>query len=159
MSQPYTVAFMTDLLISDENPHFAKASRGKKVLEVGTGSGYQAAILSKLVEEVYTVEIIDKLAKRTEKILKKLKYKNVYVRSGSGEFGWKKHAPYDAIIVTCGVEKEIPQELFDQLKVGGVLVAPIGCGYDKTMTKFIKKKGGKIKKQKHGIFHFVPFVA
>jgi len=155
MSQPYTVAFMTHFLIENGN---RDRDRKNKILEIGTGSGYQAAILSKLVREVYTVEIIDELAKKAEKTFKKLKYENVSVRSGSGEFGWKEHAPYDAIIVTCGVERKVPQTLFDQLKAGGVLVAPVGKGYDKVMTKYIKKLSGRFKKEKHGIFHFVPFV-
>jgi len=159
MSQPYTVAFMTDLLLGGDEPHSAKASRGKKVLEIGTGSGYQAAVLSHLAKEVFTIEIIRQLADRAKKRLKKLGYKNVHVKVGSGEWGWKKHAPYDAILVTAGIEKEIPRTLLDQLKDGGVLVAPIGKGPDKVMTKFRNIKGGKIKKSKHGIFHFVPFVS
>src|SRR3989344_8517825 len=79
MSQPYTVAFMTDLVLGGKEPHYAKASRGKKVLEIGTGSGYQAAVLSKLVKEVYTVEIVPELAKKAKQTLKKLGYKNVFV--------------------------------------------------------------------------------
>ncbi|MBU0569245.1 protein-L-isoaspartate(D-aspartate) O-methyltransferase [Patescibacteria group bacterium] len=158
MSQPYTVAFMTDLLISAKNKAQSAKVGDWEVLEIGTGSGYQAAILSRLVSKVYTVEIIDKLAKRAKKVLKKLGYDNVHVKSGSGEWGWKKYAPYDAIIVTCGVEEKIPQELFVQLKVGGVLVAPVGKGYDKAMMKYVKKSGGRFKKEKHGIFHFVPFI-
>ena len=166
MSQPYTVAFMTDLLLGGDEPHSVKqslrlrqkASRGKRVLEIGTGSGYQAAVLSHLAKKVFTVEIIRQLADRAKKRLKKLGYKNVHVKSGSGEWGWKEHAPFDAILITAGIEKETPQTLLDQLKDGGVLVAPIGKGPDKVMTKFRKIKGGKIKKSKHGIFHFVPFV-
>ena len=149
MSQPYTVAFMTDLL---------DLQGDKKVLEIGTGSGYQAAVLSHLAKEVFTIEIIRQLADRAKKRLKKLGYKNVHVKVGSGEWGWKKHAPYDAILVTAGIEKEIPRTLLDQLKDGGVLVAPVGKGSDKVMTKFVKTKGGKIKKSKYGIFWFVPFV-
>jgi len=159
MSQPYTVAFMTYLLnLEGDGPTSCKVARSKKVLEVGTGSGYQAAILSKLVKEVYSVEIIRQLADRAKKRLKKLGYKNVHVRSGSGEWGWKEHAPYDAIMVTAGVEKDVPLALLDQLKEGGVLVAPIGRGHDKVMTRFTKGKGGKVKKEKFGIFNFVPFV-
>jgi len=168
MSQPYTVAFMTNLLISHGRPHFAKAARGKKVLEVGTGSGYQAAILSHLFKKVYTIEIIRQLADRAQKRLKKLGYKNVNVRQGSGEWGWEEEAPFDAIMVTAGIEKDIPEALIDQLKEGGVLVVPIGEGSDKVMTKFTKGKAagpeasgpeGKIKSQKYGIFNFVPFVS
>ncbi|OGM18907.1 protein-L-isoaspartate O-methyltransferase [Candidatus Woesebacteria bacterium RIFCSPHIGHO2_01_FULL_38_10] len=149
MSQPYTVAFMTYLL----------SLKGReRVLEIGTGSGYQAAVLSKLAKEVYTIEIVDKLAKRAEKILGDLGYLNVHVRSGSGQWGWQEHAPYDAIIVTAGIEDEVPEELFRELKEGGVLVTPIGKGYNKVMTRYKKLKNGKTKKEKFGIFHFVPFV-
>lgn len=149
MSQPYTVAFMTDLL---------NLQGEEKVLEIGTGSGYQAAILSLLAKEVYTIEVIDKLAKSASEHLKKLGFKNVHVKSGKGEKGWPEKAPFDAILVTAGIEGKVPKVLFDQLKTGGILVAPVGKGGDKAMTKFTKKKGDKIEKEKHGIFHFVPFV-
>lgn len=149
MSQPYTVAFMTDLL---------DLQGEEKVLEIGTGSGYQAAILSLLAKEVYTIEVIDKLAKSASKHLKKLGFKNVHVKSGKGEKGWPEKAPFDAILVTAGIEGKVPRTLFDQLKTGGALVAPVGKGGDKAMTKFTKKKGDKIEREKHGIFHFVPFV-
>lgn len=149
ISQPYTVAFMTDLL----------GLKGReRVLEIGTGSGYQAAILSKLAGEIYTVEIIPKLAKRARKTFKKLKYSNIHARSGSGEFGWPEHAPYEAIIVTAGMEGEPPQALFNQLATGGVLVVPIGSDENKVMTKYVKESGLKFKKTEHGIFRFVPFV-
>jgi len=147
ISQPYTVAFMTHLL----------DLKGKeKVLEIGTGSGYQAAILSRLADKVYTLEIVPGLAKKAKENLKKLGFKNIEVKLGSGEFGWRQEAPFDAIIVTAGLS-EIPKELFSQLKDRGVLVAPVGVGQDKTMTKFLKREG-KINKKEYGIFHFVPFV-
>ncbi|OGM05004.1 protein-L-isoaspartate O-methyltransferase [Candidatus Woesebacteria bacterium RIFCSPHIGHO2_01_FULL_39_32] len=149
MSQPYTVAYMTDLL---------ELTGKEKVLEIGTGSGYQAAVLSRLAKGVYTVEIIRQLADGAKKTLKKLGFRNVYVRKGSGEYGWRKNAPYDAIIVTAGLGDKVPEELFDQLKKGGVLVAPLGRGHDKTMTRFEKNKNGEIIREKFGIFHFVPFV-
>ena len=151
MSQPYTVAFMTHLL----------GLKGcEKVLEVGTGSGYQAAVLSKLASEVYTVEIIKELAQRAEKKLKKLGYLNVKVKRTSGEWGWEKHSPYDAILVTAGIEDEVPEALFNQLKKGGVLVAPVGTGRGKTMTRYQKKSDGSIKKKKcsDSRFAFVPFI-
>jgi protein-L-isoaspartate(D-aspartate) O-methyltransferase len=149
MSQPYTVAFMTDLL----------SLKGKeKILEIGTGSGYQAAILSLLANDVYTVEIIKDLATNAKKVLKTLGFKNVHTKTGTGEVGWVEKAPYDAILITAALEKKVPEMLFDQLKINGVLVAPIGEGDDKIMTKHIKRKGGKIEKEEHGIFHFVPFV-
>ena len=149
MSQPYTVAFMTDLLNLKGN---------EKVLEIGTGSGYQAAVLSLLVKDVYTVEIIEELAKKAKKILTKLGFNNVHPKVGTGELGWPEEAPFDAILITAALDKEIPKILFDQLKAGGVLLAPIGEGDDKTMTKYIKRKNGTIKKEEHGIFYFVPFV-
>lgn len=151
ISQPYTVAYMTDLL----------GLKGKeKVLEIGTGSGYQAAILSLLAEKVFTIERIDALAREARKRLKRLEYKNVEVKSGSGEVGWKEKAPFDAILVTAGVEW-VPEELFRQLKDGGVLVIPVGKGIDKAMTRYKKLKDSKtpkLKKEKFGIFHFVPFI-
>lgn len=150
MSQPYTVAFMTGLLNLDGH---------ERVLEIGTGSGYQAAVLSHLAKEVYTIEIIRQLADRARKRLKKLGYKNVFVKKGSGEWGWREKAPFDAIIITAGISRDLPSDLVDQLKEGGVLVAPMGGGHDKTMTKFIKGEKGKLKKEKHGIFTFVPFVS
>ena len=160
MSQPYTVAFMTNLLIAKSKklskawPFRLKA----KVLEVGTGSGYQAAILSYLFKKVYSIEIIPELANKARTRLKKLGFKNIEVRAGSGEWGWAERAPFDAIIITAGLKKNVPHELLDQLKVGGVMVAPIGKGHDKVMTKFTKGKGGRLEKDQHGIFHFVPFV-
>lgn len=167
MSQPYTVAFMTHLLLSSssslslrkKSKNLAADLKNWKVLEVGTGSGYQAAVLSHLVGEVYTIEIIRQLARKAKTRLKKLGYKNVYVKAGSGEWGWKEKAPYDAIIVTAGVTAALPQDLAEQLKEGGILVAPVGRGHDKVMTRFTKLKNGKTKKQKHGIFTFVPFVS
>lgn len=147
ISQPYTVAFMTSLL---------NLSGKERVLEIGTGSGYQAAILSHLTKEVYTIERIADLAKKAGQKLKKLGYKNVWVREGSGEEGWPEKAPFDAILVTAGMQW-IPEELFRELKDGGVLVVPIGSGDDKTMTKYIKK-GGKLIKKEYGSFRFVPFI-
>jgi len=153
ISQPYTVAFMTHLASSS-----LSLSLRKKVLEIGTGSGYQAAILSVLFDKVYTVERIPKLASEAARRLKKLGFKNVQVRMGSGEFGWKTKSPFDAILVTAGIGDGIPKELLTQLKVGGVIVAPIGEGVDKKMTRFIKKKGGKVEKKEFGVFRFVPFI-
>lgn len=158
ISQPYTVAFMTHLLIAK-----SLNLKAKRVLEVGTGSGYQAAILSKLFKKVYTVEIIPDLADKARKILERLGFKNVEVKTGSGEWGWPEKAPFDAILVTAGVEK-IPQKLLDELKVGGVLVAPVGKGMDKEMTRYSKQSKPacagrfKFRKEEFGIFHFVPFV-
>jgi protein-L-isoaspartate(D-aspartate) O-methyltransferase len=147
ISQPYTVAFMTNLLGLKGN---------EKVLEIGTGSGYQAAVLSKLADKVYTIEIVPGLAKKAKETLKKLGFRNIEAKTESGEFGWRQEAPFDAIIVTAGLS-EIPKELFNQLKDGGVLVAPVGVGQDKVMTKFTKVRG-EINKKEYGIFYFVPFV-
>lgn len=180
MSQPYTVALMTHLVteipISNfQFPH--KTQKLKKVLEIGTGSGYQAAILSGLFNKVYSIEIVPQLAKRASVVLKNLGYKNIFIKSGSGETGWKDNAPYDAIIITAGV-RSVPEELFFQLKKEGILIAPVGEGKDKTMTKFTKInsklqitnnksklncKAIKISKSEYltetfGTFHFVPFV-
>ena len=147
ISQPYTVAFMTNLL---------GLKGGEKVLEIGTGSGYQAAIFSHLARHVYTIERIPELAEGARKKLKKLGYQNVEVRVGTGELGWKQKAPFDAILVTAGMEW-IPEELFAELKEGGILVAPVGRGPDKIMTKYVKR-GKRISKKEYGIFHFVPFI-
>ena len=149
MSQPYTVAFMTNLL---------DLKGDEKVLEIGTGSGYQAAVLSHLAKEVYSLEVLESLAKRAKKRLKELGYKNVSVRVGSGEWGWPARAPFEAILITAGLEEDVPPALFEQLKKGGVLVAPVGRGENKEMTEFIKLKSGKVKKEEHGIFRFVPFI-
>ncbi|MDP3014338.1 MAG: protein-L-isoaspartate(D-aspartate) O-methyltransferase, partial [Candidatus Subteraquimicrobiales bacterium] len=148
ISQPYTVAFMTHLLdIKD----------GDKILEIGTGSGYQAAVLSKLAKEVYTIERIPELAERAKERLKKLGYKNVFVKIGQGEKGWKDKSPFDAILITAGVDN-VPKALLDQLKEGGALVVPVGKGTDKIMTKLIKGKNNRIGKKEYGIFHFVPLI-
>lgn len=153
MSQPYTVAFMTHLLVSQRS----KAER-EKVLEIGTGSGYQAAVLSKLFKKVYTVEIIPELAEKARRTLERLGFKNVYVKVGSGQWGWEEKAPFDAIIVTAGIKNKVPKSLFEQLKLKGVLVAPIGGGGSQIMTRFTKERGEKIKKEEFGVFHFVPFI-
>jgi len=116
ISQPYIVALMTELAEVDSN---------SIVLEVGTGSGYQAAILAELVDHVYSIEIIDNLAQRAQRTLFNLGYENITVRSGDGYNGWQEHAPYDAIIVTAAPE-EVPQPLIEQLKPGGKIVIPVG---------------------------------
>ena len=156
MSQPFTVAKMTHLLISANSK--SENVKEWRVLEVGTGSGYQAAILSKLVNEVYTIEIIPELARRAKTILKRLGYKNVQVRSGSGEWGWQEKAPFDGIIITAALEKEVPKALVEQLKVGGVVVVPIGPHWSQTMIRFTKFGDDNLKKEKFGKFKFVPFI-
>jgi len=114
---------------------------GEKVLEVGTGSGYQAAILAELAKEVYTIEIIEKLATSAEKLLLDLGYKNIKVRAGDGYLGWPEAAPFDAIIVTCAPD-HIPRPLMDQLKEGGRMVIPVG-ELTQELRKIVKR-GGKL---------------
>jgi len=116
ISQPYIVALMTDLLAL--KPH-------DKVLEIGTGSGYQAAVLSELAKDVYTIEIVESLGRRAGKTLERLGYANVHTRIGDGYKGWPEHAPYDSIIVTAAPD-QIPPPLIEQLKTGGRLVIPVG---------------------------------
>jgi len=116
ISQPYIVALMTQLL---------EVGQADKVLEIGSGSGYQAAIMGELAHEVYTVEIIEELAESATELLRRLGYANVHVKHADGYYGWKEHAPYDAIIVTCAPD-HIPQPLLDQLADGGRMVVPVG---------------------------------
>ena len=116
ISQPYVVAFMTEAV--GPRP-------GHKVLEIGTGSGYQAAILAELVREVYTIELLPDLANQARDRLRRLGYKNVHVKAGDGYKGWPDAAPFDAIVVTCGAEK-VPEPLFEQLKEGGTMIIPVG---------------------------------
>jgi len=119
ISQPYIVALMTDLL---------EASPADVILEIGTGSGYQAAVLSKLVKKVYSIEIIENLARKAQQRLVKLGYDNVEVRNDNGCFGWSEHAPFDGIIVTAAAPL-IPQAWVDQLRAGARLVVPVGLPY------------------------------
>ena len=156
MSQPYTVAMMTHLLISAKNTEHR--TKDKRVLEIGTGSGYQAAVLSKLFDEVYTIEIVAELASRARKLLKKLNLLNINVKQGSGEWGWKEKSPFDAILISAAVEGKIPEELREQLKVGGVIVAPIGPRWSQTMTRFTKLQNGRLEKEEFEKYVFVPFV-
>lgn len=118
ISQPYIVAYMTEA---------ARVSSNEKVLEVGTGSGYQAAILGELAREVYTIEIIPELASGARNILSELGYTNVHVRTGDGYAGWKEHAPFDAIVVTAAPD-HVPQALVEQLAVNGRMIIPVGAG-------------------------------
>jgi protein-L-isoaspartate(D-aspartate) O-methyltransferase len=111
-----------------------------KVLEIGTGSGYQAAVLSPLVREVYTIEIVDSLGQKAQRTLQRLKYNNVFTKIGDGFQGWPEHAPFDKIIVTCSPEKP-PQPLIDQLREGGLMVIPVGERYQQTLYLMRKKEG------------------
>ena len=144
ISQPYIVALMTELL---------ELKRGDKVLEVGTGSGYQAAILAELADHVYTIEIIEPLARSAERVLNELGYGIIDVKIGDGYIGWEKCMPFDAIIVTCA-PPHIPQPLLDQLKEGGRLVIPIEEYYQEL--KKITKTKGQVKSQNVIPVVFVP---
>ena len=148
ISQPYIVAFMTEAL---------NLEAGDRVLEIGTGSGYQAAILAELAKEVYTIEIIEKLGNRAKATLDRLGYRNVFVRIGDGYKGWPEKAPFDAVIVTAAPE-EIPPALVDQLKDGGTMIAPVGGSW--SVQKLVKglKKGGRLIKQDVMAVRFVPMV-
>ncbi len=130
ISQPYIVALMTELL---------ELKGDEKVLEVGTGSGYQAAILAELAKEVYTIEIIEALANSSKELLLRLGYKNIHVKVGDGYLGWPEAAPFDAIIVTCAPD-HIPKPLLEQLKEGGRLVVPVGT-YSQELKKVVKRSG------------------
>ncbi|MBL8849001.1 MAG: protein-L-isoaspartate(D-aspartate) O-methyltransferase [Planctomycetaceae bacterium] len=131
ISPPFIVAYMTQVL--DPQPE-------DRVLEIGTGSGYQAAVLSGLVKEVYTIEIVPELGKKAEKLLKQLSYPNVHVRVGDGYQGWTEHAPFDKIIVTCSPES-VPQPLVDQLKEGGRMIIPLGERYQQVFHLLVKQDG------------------
>ena len=145
ISPPYIVAFMTEQL--DPQPN-------DRVLEIGTGSGYQAAILSPLVAEVYTIEIIEDLGNEAAERLQRLGYENIRVRVGDGFQGWPEHAPFDKIIVTCSPEK-IPQPLVDQLKEGGTMLIPLGERYRQSLC-LVTKREGKLKRRVLESTFFVP---
>lgn len=147
ISQPYMVALMTQCLSLEGS---------ECILEVGTGSGYQAAILSKLAKMVYTVERLKNLADRAEKIFKELEIKNVKVVGGDGTNGLKEYSPYDGIIVTAGAP-EIPQSLINQLKERGRIVIPVGNSFSQDLL-LGKKEKGKLKIQNYGGCIFVPLL-
>lgn len=132
ISQPYIVALMTELV----NPN-----RNDRVLEIGTGSGYQAAVLAELAKEVYTIEIVEPLALKAAALLKRLNYDNVIVKYGDGFIGWEEYAPFDAIVVTAA-PAQVPQPLMEQLAEGGRLVIPVGTHWQEL--KLLTKKNGKI---------------
>jgi protein-L-isoaspartate(D-aspartate) O-methyltransferase len=137
ITPPYDVAFMTEVL--DPKPT-------DRVYEVGTGSGYQSAILSRLVKDVYSVEIHEALSKRATAVHKELGYTNIHTRVGDGYVGWPEAAPFDAIIVTCAPTK-VPQPLFDQLKEGGRMVIPIGDRFHQIVHLIVKKDGKRVDRQ------------
>src|SRR6266481_5638014 len=145
ISQPYIVAFMTEQL----HPKLSD-----RVLEIGTGSGYQAAILAELVVEVYTIEIAEPLARSAEVTLARLGYKNVHVKVGDGYKGWLEHAPFDAIIVTCAPDR-VPRPLTDQLKDGGRMIIPVGNRFAQELY-LLEKKNGQLKESAVLPVRFVP---
>ena len=146
ISQPYIVAAMTELL---------RIKRGDKVLEVGLGSGYQAAILAEMTDQVYSVEIVEELYKRGTETLQRLGYSRVQTKQADGYYGWEEHAPYDAILVTAAPD-HLPQPLTGQLKEGGRLVVPIGPqGAVQTLWLF-EKKAGELQATNLGDVSFVP---
>lgn len=130
ISQPYVVALMTELL---------DLKGTERVLEIGTGSGYQSAILAELTKEVYTIEIIESLASMAKNRLSELGYQNIKVKAGDGYLGWSEAAPFDAIIITCAPD-HIPKPLAEQLKEGGRMVVPVGT-YNQMLKKIIKRSG------------------
>jgi len=145
ISQPYIVAFMTEQLRPKPND---------RVLEIGTGSGYQAAILAGLVREVYSIEIIEPLAKNAEATLQRLGYKNVHVKVGDGYRGWPEQAPFDAITVTCAPD-HVPQPLIEQLKEGGRMIIPVG-GFGNQELFLLEKKNGQLQRRAVLPVRFVP---
>ena len=147
ISQPYIVAFMTEALQLKPN---------SKVLEIGTGSGYQAAVCAEIAKQVYTIEIVEGLAKRAEKCLKELGYPNVFVRFGDGFFGWPDVAPFDAIIGTAAAGR-IPEPLLEQLKPGGRMILPYGRPWDfQYLVLIIKDEKGNLHKSNVMPVRFVP---
>ena len=150
ISQPFIVAFMTENL---------KLEPSHKVLEIGTGSGYQAAVLSELCDHVYTIEIVDELANESAERLGRLGFNNITVRSGDGFKGWPEEAPFDRIMVTAAPE-EIPELLIEQLAEGGVMVIPVGKQYEiQYLWVITNEADGSIKKEKILPVRFVPMIS
>lgn len=145
ISQPFIVGFMTELLALQPTD---------RVLEIGTGSGYQAAILAELVAEVYSIEIVPALAQRAETVLRRLGYANIHTRLGDGHQGWPEAAPFDAIIVTCA-PNEVPQPLVEQLKDGGRMIIPVGVDEAQDLV-LLRQQGGELRQAKILPVRFVP---
>ena len=147
ISQPYIVAYMTEVLA---------LNGGDKVLEVGTGSGYQAAILAEITREVYTIEIVDRLSLQAQKVLDLQGYKNIFFKIGDGSRGWEEHAPYDAIMVTAAPES-VPEPLQKQLKVSGRMIIPVGETFQELILVVREKK--KFKQKRLLPVRFVPLIS
>jgi protein-L-isoaspartate(D-aspartate) O-methyltransferase len=146
ISQPFIVGFMTDAL---------EIEPSHRVLEIGTGSGYQAAILGVLAREVYTIEIVEALAERARGTLSSLGHANVHVRAGDGYRGWPEHAPYDRVMVTAA-PPEVPQALVDQLRVGGLMAVPVGTGVQEL--RILRKTGSGLEVLDRLDVRFVPMI-
>jgi protein-L-isoaspartate(D-aspartate) O-methyltransferase len=147
ISQPYIVAYMTQIV---------EPKADHRVLEIGAGSGYQAAILAEIVEHVYTIEIIPELGESAATLLRDLEYDNVEVKIADGYYGWEEHAPFDAIVVTAAAE-HIPPPLIDQLKEGGKMVIPVGSPFFVQQLMLVEKKGEDIRTRNLMPVRFVPF--
>jgi len=147
ISQPYIVAYMTAAL---------KLEPSDKVLEIGTGSGYQAAVLAEICDSVYTIEIFESLGNKALRLLNSLHYDNIKVKIGDGYKGWPEFSPFDVIIVTCS-PSEIPQALIDQLEEGGRMIIPVGLKNNQNLV-LLKKKNGKIKQHSVLPVRFVPMI-
>lgn len=148
ISQPYIVAYMTEAL---------DLEGGERVLEIGTGSGYQAAVLAECAAYVYTVEVIEALSQRAEEVLQSLGYDNIAFRIGDGSQGWEEHAPFDAVIVTAAAAR-IPEKLENQLGVGGRMVIPVGKGYHQDLWLITRTDRG-FRRDKLLAVRFVPLVS
>lgn len=147
ISQPYIVAYMTEAV---------RPTINKKVLEIGTGSGYQAAVLAEIADKVYTIEIVPELAKEAAERLKQMGYDNIICKYGDGYQGWQEHAPYDIIVVTAAPET-VPQPLIDQLAEGGRLIIPVGAAGAVQELILMTRKNGKIDTRRLSFVRFVPF--
>ncbi len=147
ISQPYIVAFMTEILALEKS---------HKILEIGTGSGYQAAVLAEICDTVYTIEIFETLGKKASELFDELNYHNIKVKIGDGYKGWKEHAPFDRIIVTCA-PTHIPEPLQEQLEEGGMMIIPTGEYYAQNLI-LLKKKKGKLIRESVLPVRFVPMI-
>ncbi len=147
ISQPYIVAYMTQAI---------KPEKGYKILEIGTGSGYQAAVLAEIVDQVYSVEIIKPLGERAKRDLELLGYKNIHIKIGDGYYGWEEFAPYDAIVVTAAAEF-VPPPLLAQLKDGGKMIIPVGSSFITQQLVLVEKGGDRISSRNLLPVRFVPF--
>jgi len=147
ISQPYIVAHMTELL---------NIEKKDKILEIGTGSGYQAAVLAEITSNVYSIEIVEELAEKARKTLREQGYQNIHLKVGDGFKGWEKHAPFDGIIVTCS-PSDVPEPLKEQLAEKGRMVIPVGGAFIQELV-VLQKKEGKIKRSRISNVRFVPMV-